>query len=88
MAVRARDVWRLVDRFRGDEEVTALSSYGLLARLLDEQCEVVAEPVAAAEGDADAEDVPAPAVVKEAKKARSDSLPVRRQAGRRRTIRR
>jgi hypothetical protein len=74
LSVCARDVWRLVDRFRGDEAVAALGSYGLLKRLLDEQCEVVEEPQGAAEGDADAEDVPAPVVVKEAKKVRSDSL--------------
>jgi hypothetical protein len=74
LSVCARDVWRLVDRFRGDEAVAALGSYGLLARLLDEQCEVAEEPQAAAEGDADAEDAPAPVVVKEAKKVRSDSL--------------
>jgi hypothetical protein len=74
LAVCARDVWRLVDRFRGEETVTALGSYGLIARLLDEQCEVVKEPQAAAEGDADANEPPAPVVVKEAKKVRSDSL--------------
>jgi hypothetical protein len=74
LSVCARDVWRLVDRFRGDGAVTALGSYGLLKRLFDEQCEVVEEPQAAAEGDADAEDVPAPVVVKAAKKVKSDSL--------------
>jgi hypothetical protein len=74
LSVCARDVWRLVDRFRGDEAVAPLGSYGLLARLFDEQCEVVEEPQGAAEGDADAEDVPAPVVVKPAKKVRSDSL--------------
>jgi predicted amidohydrolase len=74
LSVCARDVWRLVDRFRGDEAVTGLASYALLARLLEEQCEVVNGPQAAAEGDADAEDVRAPVVVKEAKKVRSDSL--------------
>ncbi len=74
LAVCARDVWRLVDRFRGDETVTALGSYGLIARLLDEQCEVVKQPQAAAEGDADANEPPAPVVVKAAKEVRSDSL--------------
>lgn len=74
LSVCARDVWRLVDRFRGDEAVTGLASYGLLARLFDEQCELVEEPVAPAEGDADAGERPVPVVVKEAKKVRSDSL--------------
>jgi len=74
LKVCARDVWRLVDRFRGDEAVVALGSYGLLKRLFDEQCEVVEEPQAAAEGDADANEPPVPVVLKEAKKVRSDSL--------------
>jgi len=74
LSVCARDVWRLVDRFRGDVDVEKLESYGFLKRLLDEQCEVVEEPQGAVEGDGDAEDAPAPVVVKEAKKVRSDSL--------------
>jgi len=74
LAVCARDVWRLVDRFKGDAGVEALPSYGLLARLLDEQCEVVKEPVEPAEGDADAGDSPAPVAVRPAREVRSDSL--------------
>jgi hypothetical protein len=74
LSVCARDVWRLVDRFKGEEAVTALASYGLLARLFEEQCEVVKEPQAAAEGDADSGDPPAPVVVKPAKQVKSDSL--------------
>ena len=74
LAVCARDVWRLVDRYRGDPGVTALGSYGLLKRLFDEQCEVVKEPVAPADGDADLNEPPAPVVVKDAKLVRSDSL--------------
>ena len=74
LSVCARDVWRLVDRFRGDKGVTALESYGLLRRLFDEQCEVVDEPVTPAEGDADSGDSPAPVVVKDAKLVKSDSL--------------
>ncbi|GAH83321.1 unnamed protein product, partial [marine sediment metagenome] len=63
-------------------------SHGLLKRLLDEQCrnvrsaarssdlpgEVVKDPVAPAEGDADARETPVPVVVKDAKEVRSDSL--------------
>jgi hypothetical protein len=74
MAVCARDVWRLVDRFRGDKRVVKLESYGLLQRLFEEQCEVVSESQAAAEGDADAGEEAVPVVVKEAKKVRSDSM--------------
>jgi hypothetical protein len=74
LSVCARDVWRLVGRFKGDDDVEKLESHALLKRLLDEQCEVVKEPQGAAEGDADAEDVPAPVVVKTAKDVKSDSL--------------
>ena len=74
LAVCARDVWRLADRFRGDTGVTALESYSLLKRLFEEQCEVVKEPVPAADGDADAGEPPVPVVVKDAKLVKSDSL--------------
>lgn len=74
ISVCARDVWRLVDSFRGDEAVETLTSYGLLKRLLDEQCEVVKEPPSPRPGDADVNDPPAPVVVKPAKEVRSDSL--------------
>lgn len=36
----AKDLWKLVNRFRGDEVVTQLRSYKLLERLLKEQCNV------------------------------------------------
>jgi len=74
LGVCARDVWRLVERFRGDEEVKELEGYGLLERLLAEQCEVSGGAPGASEGDADAGEPPAPAAAKEAKKVRSDSL--------------
>ena len=74
ISVCARDVWRLVERFRGDEEITKLESYELLVRLLQEQCEEVAEPPGYAEGDADGGEPVAPVVPKEAKKVGSGSL--------------
>jgi len=74
LAVCARDVWRLVDRFRGDARVEKLESYGLLERLMREQCEIVKKPQAPAEGDADAAEPRVPVVVKEAKEVGSDSL--------------
>ncbi len=40
LGVCAKDLWRLADRFKGDEGVEALGTYGLVKRLLDEQCEV------------------------------------------------
>ena len=74
IGVCARDVWRLVDRFKADEAVEALGSYGLLRRLLDEQCELLEEPRSAAEGDADANEPPVPVALKPTKDVRSDSL--------------
>jgi hypothetical protein len=38
LPVVAVDVYRLLRRFQGDSEVVALESYGLLARLFEEQC--------------------------------------------------
>jgi hypothetical protein len=74
LAVCARDVWRLADRFRGSDSVEAMDSYALLLRLLEEQCELTDSPVPSAEGDADLEDVPVPVRLKAAKAVGSDSL--------------
>lgn len=74
LGVCARDVWRLVDRFKGDEEVEGLESYGLLKRLLEEQCEIKDEAQPASPDDADAGDPPAPVVLKNAKDVGSNSL--------------
>jgi hypothetical protein len=74
LAVCARDVWRLLDLFRGDKRVAKLDSYQVLERLFGEQCEVAEEPQVPAEGDADAAEPRVSVVVKEAKKVRSDSL--------------
>ncbi len=74
LRVCARDLWRVLDRFRGDEEVEALESRALLQRLFSEQCEETAEPVSSAEGDADAEVSPVPAQPKPSKEVESDSL--------------
>jgi hypothetical protein len=38
LATLANDVFTLVERFRGNEPVTSMNSYQLLARLLKEQC--------------------------------------------------
>jgi hypothetical protein len=74
LAVCARDVWRLVDRFRGDRVVSKLDSYGLLERLLDEQCEVVKKRQKPLADDADAREGAVPVLVKEAKKVASSSM--------------
>ena len=74
IAVCARDVWRFVDRFKGDTAVAAFASYGLVKRLLDEQCELAEEPQDAADGDADANEPTVPVVLRAAKDVKSDSL--------------
>lgn len=74
LAVCARDVWRLVDRFLGQKDICRLKSYGLLERLLKDQCDIVATPVAGEDGDADTTEPGAPVVVKEPKKVSPDSL--------------
>lgn len=74
IAVCARDLWRLLDLFRGDDRVAGLDSWGLLVRVFGEQCEVTDVPVAPKDGDDDASQAPAPAAVKDPKKVGSCSL--------------
>ncbi len=74
IAVCARDVWRFVDRFKGDKAVAALASHGLVKRLLDEQCELVDGPSTPSKGDADANEPAVPVAPKAAKDVKSDSL--------------
>jgi hypothetical protein len=74
LGVCARDLARLVDRFRGDPPVQALASHALLGRLFAEQCVVVKEPVASAPGDADALEAPVAVVLKEPADVSSASL--------------
>jgi len=42
----ARDLWTLVDRFRGHEKISRLKQYRHLERLFREQCEIPAPPPA------------------------------------------
>lgn len=74
LGVCARDVWRLVDRFRGQRDVCKLKGYKLLERILSDQCDLVAAPIAGQDGDADTTEPGAPVVVKEPKKVSPDSL--------------
>jgi hypothetical protein len=74
LSVCARDVWRLVDRFRGSRSVRRLEAYQLLERLLKDQCDVVATPVVGSEGDADVAEPGVPVEVKDPKTVRPDSL--------------
>lgn len=71
VGVCGRDVWRLLDHFRGDVEVASLPETRLLQRLFLEQCEVDPE-AGPAEADASDADAPfAPVRVKRAKDLRS-----------------
>lgn len=74
LGVSARDVYRLVDRFRGCEEVRQLESYSLLERLLDDQCEITKTPNAGGDGDADNTEPAVPVEVKEPTTISPDSL--------------
>ncbi len=68
LGVAARDAYRLREALRGVTlPADAAAAYAILCRLVDEHCEIVADPQTAAEDDADA-DLPAvPVVVKDAK---------------------
>ena len=74
LSVCARDVYRLVDRFRGTA-VAKMEEYGLLERLLHEQCHVGrhrdGRPGA---DDDDAEEGKVPVALREPKEVRSSSM--------------
>ena len=74
VGVSARDTWRLVDRFKGHQEIEERESYKLLQRLLSEQCEIDPDAGKPAEGDADSDDHHAPVQLKKMKEVASDSL--------------
>lgn len=74
LGVCARDVYRLIDRFRGCEEVRKLEPYSLLERLLDDQCEITKTPNGGGDGDADNTEPGVPVEVKEPKTISPDSL--------------
>ena len=73
LAVCGRDVYRLVDHFRGTE-VSGLEQYALLERILEEQCDVLTQPEHPKKDDDDATEGGIPVRVKAAKEVRSDSL--------------
>jgi hypothetical protein len=74
LSVCARDVWRLLDHFRGDAEVASLPAAQLLQRLFVEQCEVAPDAAPAGEDEADADAPFAPVAVKSAKQLHSDVM--------------
>lgn len=74
LSVCARDVWRLLDHFRGDVEVASLPAAQLLQRLFVEQCEVAPDAAPAGQDEADADAPFAPVAVKSAKQLHSDVM--------------
>jgi len=74
LPVVARDLWRLIDRFRGHEQIAGWESYQLLQRLLDEQCVVLAKADKIESEAADAGDSPAPVGLREPKEIKANSL--------------
>ncbi len=73
LSVCARDLYRLCDQFK-DTAAEKLEEYGLLKRLLNEQCEVVGGEEHPSEEDDDSGEGGAPVILKEAKEVSSDSL--------------
>ncbi len=68
LAVAARDAYRLREAFRGVPlPAAAGEAYALMERLVADHCTLVAEPVAPAPGDGDADLAAVPAVAKDAK---------------------
>ncbi len=74
LKVGARDTFRLVDRFKQDAVVLKLKSFGILMRLLLEQCEISEQAAPAEKDDADAQEAPVPVALKESDEVSSESL--------------
>ncbi|MFC1706332.1 transposase [Planctomycetota bacterium] len=73
LSVCARDVFRLLDRFRGTTG-SKRDEYALLERLFDDQCEFTASKAKPDEDDDDVNDEAVPVTLKKPKKVASDSL--------------
>jgi len=74
LGVAARDLWRLLERFREDEKIKRTEIYKRLERLFEEQCELTEQPVEPKDDDADADEPPVAVGVKPAKEVGRDSL--------------
>jgi len=74
LRVCARDVFRVVNRFKQDQEVLAQHSFGILMRLFCEQCELSADAPLPEHDDADVAESVAPVKLKESKEVSSASL--------------
>jgi len=74
LGVAARDVYRLVEVFKGHRAVSEMEEYKLLARLREEQCETAGPGEGPKDDDDDRGDGPAPVKLKEAREVDSKSL--------------
>ncbi len=74
LKVCARDTYRLADCFKQDAEVLKLSSFGIVMRLMLEQCEIIKTATVPEKDDADAQEPQVPVILKESKEVSSASL--------------
>ena len=74
LSVAARDLYRLVERFKGNAAVEKLNEYGLMKRLLSDQCEISDKPEPPVEDDDDCGEPPVPVKLKIPKEVESSSL--------------
>lgn len=74
LKVVARDLYRLVERFRGDSKIEKMEEYGLMKRVLDEQCEILTTPETPNQDEDDGQESSVPVKLKVSKEIKSDSL--------------
>jgi hypothetical protein len=74
LEVVARDVWRLIQRFQNHPAVTKRQEWGLLKRLLEEQCRVVPQAQEPGPDDDDQGEAAVPVKLKEPSEVQSDTM--------------
>lgn len=74
LTVVARDLYRLVERFRGNGAIEKMEEYGFMKRLLDEQCEILTTSETPSQDEDDGQEGPAPVKLKVSKEIESDSM--------------
>lgn len=72
--VAARDVWRLIERFKEHKEVSRTEAWENLARLFEEHCKVKNEAEKPKEDDDDYGEGGAPVELRKPKETKSDSM--------------
>lgn len=74
LCVAGRDVYRLVDTFKGHPGVSGMAEYALLVRLFEEQCEVTEQRQRPKDDDDDQGEGPVPVKLKDPRSVSSESL--------------